>query len=266
MSVLPDARFYWYPSPNGTLRTIDLDGLTAAYPADRQEYTSTRLSQSTRADSRVFTAFHGSSTLVSVRCEAIESQTTVDKLRSMIHFMKLGRPIGFALDYAHAWGSYTRTPVTQDIPNIGVAGHVWYEAAPTIAAGGRLVLESAAPECFMDTIVEDTGLTAATTVLTCPTQGPEFTYSGIAHVRHPDFWPVLVLPKSEANRNHLRSNADQTWTLDITFIYDIGAALAVAQGRNARQTTDSAYTGVALQDAVFDADSLSPQTAFNRGF
>lgn len=246
---------------SGTLDTIDLGAETSAYPTDRQAFFDAEVSQSRRGDGRTFTAFHGGSVMVKVQCTGITDQTQVDDLRVMLRLLKLGRSIGFALDADHAWGSYTTTAVTRGSTSTGVRGNLWYEPSPTIDAGGRLLLESPPPESQEEVITQDSGLTATSRVLTHASRSPKFTYAGPVHVRHPDFWPVLVLPSGESPRNLLKSIGDRVWELNLTLIYDVGTALAVAQGRPIRQNGAVYYEGYSLDDAAEEANLAMSRVA-----
>lgn len=260
---MADARFYWYPDPLGTLETIDLTEGTAEFPDDRNTWSDTNVATATRADGRTFRAFMGGDHLVRVRCSGIEDQAIADELGAMINHLRRGYTVGFTLSKTKAWGSVNRTPVYRGSANTGITGHAWYEAAPAIAAGDRIVAESPAPEFHHEVIKEDVGLTATSTILTHAISTPRFTYSGAVHFRYVDFWPVLSLPANGFSGNPLVSDGDRLWTLDLTLLYDVATALAVAQGRGMRTTTGTVKTGLSVEQAIATAD-LTTDLSFIR--
>jgi hypothetical protein len=230
------SKFWYYPDPPGNLLVeVDL-GVTV----------TDVIVPNTNVRQASSTAFTGSRTIVQwggtsetrIKLRIGGTSTTQRALRhklvAMLNHMDRGGSVMFAVDSAKFYAGFLAT-----VPAVGATALDVRRATSSIVAGAsvvqaEVVLRSANPDCLQEmglctaqsAFPSDDTLTLSSAIV--------YDYAGIEWVlvRETGSWPALRLPESERGSNHLSSDHETAFSLDLAVEEDELnlAGLFAAQG------------------------------------
>ena len=252
---MSDAVFYYYPDSGGTLETVtitaDAGGVTVVQDGLAAQ----------RAESRSASGAHYNVLLSAARPVRLEfnhisglnNEPTRRALRNLIAHLKRGGRCGFAADSSKAWGSFARPTY------IAQRGHTtyycrrqaWYSTTATLADNDPIVIEEGWPG-----FIEEETLTAgsvANSANTVATDSILATFTGLSHIRHRDFYPVLLMPAEAAAQAYtlLANERPIVYKVVMELVYDIESVMGLAgAGPVVRQVGASKQTSASLEESI----------------
>lgn len=219
---MANSKFWYYPDPPGNLLVeVDLGGTVTDLKVP-----------STRMDQASATAFTGARTIVQwggtsetrIRMEfagvALLKRAIRRRLVAMLNHMDRGGSVMFAVDADKFYAAFfNRVHVA------GETGISCRRSMDSVVSGvslvdSEIVLRSANPNCLIDMQhVQGHSSGAAPNMNDILTVNPGTTYDYSAErwvlVRELGSWPALRLPESERGRDHLTSNHEISFALDL---------------------------------------------------
>jgi hypothetical protein len=218
-------RIYWYPDPDGALKTIDFkEGLT-----DIQEFDDPDVVDAANGDetnTRTFRAIGRRVRIVLERFGPIAGGLLERDLVSLRSHLVKGGYIGFTRDHAKAWCGIRQGAATQGDTLFQTAGNGFTAWSPsgTLTSGDDVVIESPTPEAQQEvstcSAINASGDVTLATAL-------RYSYDGKVIARWRDFYPVCWLPQDQVRRPFLTHDRRLNYTLDLTLAYSVADVVSL---------------------------------------
>ena len=240
--------FFWYPDDRGSLETLDLAGSLADLQVTPLR---SRSSAMDGGGSPHFAVREGGYRVRIVRERAL-SASVVRGLESLQSHLYRGGRVGFARNQDKAWaGYYTTFHMNRGASTVYTAGHAFasWIAAPTLANGDEVVIESANPE-YISEMRTITSISAGGDITLA--ENMDFTRQNIGMVRWRDFFPCLFLPDEGIGKPIYTHEHGLAYTLDVDLQLD--PAILSSGGYDANKLTSLGGAGSPEQGGA--ADSL----------
>lgn len=248
--------FYWYPDPSGTLETLTLG--SGVEPTEMQEGESAVMGAAESASGVMYRVFFGMRYPVTIEVDAVSAANTATRraLRNMLNHLNRGGSVGFALDASKAWGSFVAVPPggpSRGATTIsGLQGQAWYSNSASLVSGDEIVLESGDPVHQVEETTTSATVANSATSISCAAITSSFLS---CHVRHRDFYPILMMDPDEVARVDRIVSARRLWyDVKLRFFYDLAAVMALSgpgpvvrqsgEGKNVRQSLEEAIAAV----------------------
>lgn len=252
---MSDAVFYYYPDSGGTLETVtitaDAGGVTVVQDGLAVQ----------RAESRSASGVHFNVLLSAARPVRLEfnhvsglnHEATRRALRNLVAHLKRGGRCGFAADASKAWGSFARSTyiAQRGQTTYYCRRQAWYSTTATLADNDPIVIEEGWPG-----YVEEETLTAgsvANSANTVSTDALLTTFTGLSHVRHRDFFPVLSMSADAAAQAYtlLANERPIVYKIVLELVYDVESVMGLAgAGPVVRQVGASKQTGSSIEQGI----------------
>lgn len=253
------ARIYYYPDPNGTLYTIDLDVAGGPYIADAQANQATSMASRDRADGRTYRALLGGQVLLDMQFSVCVDNDQQQELQAWENHIKRGGFFGLTFDTTLAWGAILQGPTFQGAVQSIVTDQRWYEPTVSLPTGTNLVFEQPAPYFFNDYV------SSAVSTITQSSAGIinhdavrfEFYPVGNAgvHVRYEHFWPTLRLRGGSYGTQIVKWFRRQYFDITLPLVYDVASAVIIASAGGVLQSGAAAEgSDGSISQILKDAD------------
>jgi hypothetical protein len=248
--------FYWYPDPAGTLETLTLSAALKTDITELQEGEAGMVAGSVTAGGTHYRVLFGLQYAVRVEIDRVSfnSEATRRTLRNMLNHLHRGGYVGFAADASKAWGSFVAVPPGGPVRGatsiVGLQRQAWYSTTASLASGDAIVIETGSPQHIVEETTTSATVANSATSLSCASILT--TFGGACHVRHRDFYPILLMEPAEIARANKILSAKRLWyDIALDFIYDLSGVMALSgPGPVVRQAGGSKFTGQSLESGL----------------
>lgn len=250
-------RIYYSPESTGPLFTIDLNPNTGEYPGQIQRPQITEVATATRGDGKSYAALLSGVIAVRITCDAWVDTEQVRLLRQWENHVKRGELFGFTLDKDKAWGTVLQGPSPQGAVSSIIFPHRWYEPTVSLTSSDEIVFEEPPPRFRVDLVTSGQSINQTTSgALTHGALGYEFSNPSNTHVRWRDFYPLLRLDPDAYGQEIIISEREQYFKLNLFCVYEMRAAIEVAQTGQVSQVGGT--QGIAVGEILGQLESQNP--------
>lgn len=245
--------FYWYPDSNGTIETLTLSAALKTDPTEIQEGEAGIVAGSFTASGAHYRILLGMQYPIRIEIDKVSfnSEATRRAIRNMLNHLNRGKYVGFALDTDKAWGSFVAVPPAGPARGAtsitGLQRQAWYSTTAALASGDPIVIETGAPLHLVEETLTTATVANSATSIAC--SSILTTFPAACHVRHRDFFPILLMQPEEIGRAvKIVSQKRLFYDIAFDFIYDLAGVMALAgPGPVVRQIGGSKYSGQSVE-------------------